>query len=373
MKPVSDRFLTAVRGSHEMRVRVTLVDGFHTGLNPPGERLQVLAGNVQLDAASDVRGTVDVTVLGDWPSRRDGYRIAPYGAEVFVERGVWLGDVAEYAALGYYRVWSVEQDRPDGPLRIEGRDRMSGIVDARLEAPRQFESGTSLAEVFVELVTEVYPTAQIVFDYDADSDTLARSQVAEDDRFAFLRDAAAARGKIMFFDHEGALRVEDPPDPTHPVWDVNYGAGGVLVSMRRRLTRDGVYNAVVAIGEGTDTREPVRAVARDINPRSPTYYYGRFGRVPRFFESSFVTTYAQASRAARSMLAASIGLPYSIDFTAVPCPAVEPYDPIDVKYSDRDHHEVHVIERVTIPLTADEPIAGSTREFGAVTIGVQEG
>lgn len=370
MRPVSADFLNVIRGSHQIAVRVRVLTSFQTGTNPTGTELAVINGDVVLDATADVRGTVDVTVDGtDAFTRQATGLLTPYGNELFVERGVVLGTGGrEYVSQGYYRIYAVEQpDRPDNPIQLEARDRMSGIIDGRLEAPRHFPAGTSVSAVFTSLVQEIYPTATITYDFDATTSTLQTAHIADEDRYTFLRDIAKSRGKIMYWNYRGELRVEDPPDPSATVFEVNAGANGVLVSLSRRLDRDGVYNAVVALGETpSETQLPVRAVARDMNPASPTFWNGSFGKVPRFYSSPFITNATQAASAATKILQRAIGLPYRVNFAAVPNPALEPYDPI--KITHRDGYDNHVIDRLVIPLNVAEPMTATTRELTSALI-----
>ncbi|PRX48688.1 uncharacterized protein DUF5047 [Prauserella shujinwangii] len=371
MRPVSPKFLRVLRGSHRMRARARIVAPGQTGTDPAGVEVPILTGNVVLDATADVRATLDLITLTDWP-RGAGGLVAPYGAEAFVERGLVYGNGdTEWVSQGYFRLYQTEQqDVPRGAIQLAGRDRMSGIADARLLTPLQFATGTSVREVFEYLVQEVYPTASIEFDFDADNATLTRSHIAEEKRYEFLRDLATALGKTMFWDHRGVLQVRDAPDPTRPAWEVNGGEGGVLVQMSRTLTREGVYNAVVATGEAPDTENPVRAVAWDDNPDSPTYWNGPFGKVPRFYSSPFVETVEQAKAAARALLVKSIGLPYNVDLTAIPNPALEPLDPVQVRYDSGTRAETHVLERLTLPLLATEAMTATTREQTLIRIGV---
>ncbi|MFF5992577.1 DUF5047 domain-containing protein [Prauserella flavalba] len=372
MRPVSERFLRSVRGSHQMCARARIVDPGQTGVDPDGVEIPILGGDVQLDASAEIRATLSLnTEPVWWPTGTDG--LAPYGNELFVERGIVYGDGArEWVSQGYFRIETDQQRQaPRGEISISASDRMAGIIDARLLSPIQFGQGTSVRDVFEYLVQEVYPNAQLVFDFDADDTTFAGSHIAEENRYAFLLDVAKSLGKVMFWDHEGKLRVETAPDPTSPVFEVNHGEGGVLVELARTLTRNGVYNAVVATGETPGETDPVRAVAWDDNPASPTYWFGPFGRVPRFYSSPFITTQQQARDAAAAMLGRAIGLPYSVDLTAVPNPALEPLDPVRVTYSDRARAEVHVLETLTVPLLAESAMSAATREQTSITIGVQ--
>jgi len=210
-------------------------------------------------------------------------------------------------------------------------------------------------------VREVYPDATIEYDFSAGGSTFSTDHVAEEDRFAFLRDVAKSRGKIMYWDYRGVLKVVSPPDPTIPVYEINAGRGGTMITLSRSLSRQGVYNGVVARGDQpTDDAQPIALVV-DNNPASPTYWNGRFGKVPRYYYSSFITTTAQATSAATSLLQQAIGLPYSIELNAVPNPALEPYDSIQITAPDAT--DVHVIDSLSTPLTYQGTMIGSTRKL----------
>lgn len=371
MRPVSAAFLAAVRASHDVAVRARVVQAGLSGVNPPGTLIPILSGDVRLDAAADVRSTVDLTTdgTGMWP-RSNTALFAPYGNELFVERGLRVAAAIEWVSLGYHRIESPSQDRPpDGPLRITGSDRMAGIIDARLLAPRQFTAAETYGSVVGDLVREVYPAAHIEWDDTTEARTLGRALIVEEDRHGFLAELVRAIGKIWYWDHRGILLVRDPPDATTAVFDVEAGAGGVLISSTRSLTREGVYNAVVASGEAADTEDPARGVAVDANPASPTYFHGPFGPVPRFFTSPFLLTDGQAVSAAAAILRRELGLPYNVDLTAVPNPALEPWDPVRIRHATTEGAEMHIIQTLTIPLTATAAMTATTREQTRVLVG----
>ena len=83
MYPTSARFRAVVGGSHRALVRVRLLSTIQFGADPAGGlELPVLSGDIRLSSTSDVKGTLDVTVPGDyWTS------VQPYGAEIFAEIG----------------------------------------------------------------------------------------------------------------------------------------------------------------------------------------------------------------------------------------------------------------------------------------------
>lgn len=369
MRPVSARLLSTVRGSHQMNARARVCSTFQTGTNPTGTEIRILGGDVQLDGTADIRSTLDMaTEPALWPAGVDDL-LAPYGNEIFVERGVeYGGGVTEWVSLGYFRIQAPGQaNAPRGQVRVSGRDRMAGLIDGRLTSPRQYLASATYGTVVSALVTDIYPGATIEWDDSTDTQTLGRSVLAEEDRHAFLSDLIRSVGKIWYWDHRGVLVVKDAPDPAEPVFDVDAGAGGVLIALDHELSRDSVYNGVIATGEAADTAPPARAVAVDANPSSPTRWGGKFGKVPRFYSSPFITTSTQALSAATALLKQSIGLPYSVDFTMVPNPGLEPYDPVRIRYDGG--WRTHVLDKLTVPLIAAAAMTGATREQTIIVIG----
>lgn len=385
MRPVSQKFLRAIRGSHRTDSRARVVTDFQSGTQPTGGTFfDEISGNVVSDARilgeKEVRGAVvtsslDLEVNGErlWPNESDDL-LAPYGNEIFVERGIAFGNgIVEWVSLGYFRIDTIDQEEaPDGPIRITGSDRMSGIQDGRFTRPKQFIQGTTLGDIVDELVKEIYPDAIIDWDDNSNLSTLGRSQVFEKDRFDALSNLVTSIGKMMFWDYRGHLVIQDVPDLSVAVYDVNAGENGVLTSLSRDLSRDGVYNGVVAAGEAADTEPPVTAIAVDMGANSPTNWEGRFGKVPRFYSSPFITTEAQAQSAAEAVLRQSLGLPYNVNFGTIPNVALEPLDVVSVRYPKimrfpTMREELHVLRQITYPLDNQEMTA-MTREQKLVTV-----
>lgn len=372
MLPVSPAFLAAVRGSHGVAITATLLDPpGQTGVAPTGRALAVVDGEVTLDGTADIRGSLSLTVADAWPAGRPGAtELAPYGAEVAVSRGIVFGNGrVERVPLGVYRLNGVEQaDAPQGTLALTGQDRMAGLIDAKLIALRQFVGGTTLGAIVHALVTDVLPDAVISWDDATSSATIPYARIVEEnDRWAFLDDLIRAHGKTWYWDYRGALVIADAPDPASVVWEASAGAGGVLVSVGRSRTREGVHNAVVASGNSQDGFAPASAVATDDDPASTTWWDGPFGKVPFLYESENIYTTDQATTAAARLLRQYRGLPYSVDFTQVPNPALVPGDAVRVIYPPvRGLHppmasEVHVLDVVRIPLAAEGTMACATR------------
>jgi hypothetical protein len=378
-------FAAVVSGSHEPLIEALLVTGFQSGFNPTGLPLPIIDGDVQFDAAADVLAECQLLVPGqDEDNDRSTYPrrptdpLAPYGVELFLRRGVDLGDQIIWSPLGYFGLRTVEQDdAPLGPIRLSGQDRMAGLIEARPLAPRELRASRTVQSVFTELVGEVYPTVAIVFDDDSGAETIGRTLVVEESRYEPLRELANSLGKILYWDGEGALRVESAPDSTVPLWELRAGRGGVLITAARRVTRDGISNALIVTGEaGSTGRDPVLAAVADLGPTSPTRWAsiadGGFGFVPRFYSSPFIDRVGLAATAAREMLRRNLGAPHSVDFGSAVNPALRPWHPLRATYRD-GNREIHVVQRLTIPLTVTGVMAGATRETTQVVIGAIPG
>lgn len=350
---------------------------FQSGTTPAGTVIEVIDGDVTANSTNTVRATTQLTTKQAWPTHESDL-LAPYGQEIYLERGLQYGNgQRELVGLGYFRIDTPEQDNaPEGPVTISGQDRMAGIVDARFLAPRQFGATMTRGQLVNVLILEVYPTATIEWDDTGLRDgTIGRTVIEEIDRAKCLTDFVTSLGKIGYWDYRGVYVIKTAPDVTGPVlWTIDAADNGVLVRMSRSLTREGVYNAVVATGEAGDTTPPARGVAVNLDPDSPTYYLGAFGPVPQFFSSPFLTTNSQAAQAARQLLRAKLGVPYSVKASSIVNPAVEPYDVLGVAYPRTSRNrtlttEKHVIDQVKIPLTVTGPMELETREQRVELIG----
>ena len=356
--------------------RARVCSTFQTGTDPDGVEINVEGGDVTSNASAAIRSTLSLTTVGTaWPREADDL-LAPYGNEIYVERGIEFGNgQREWVGLGFYRVETPEQEAvPKGAISISASDRMSGIIDARFLAPRQFPSTATRGDVVEALILEVYPSAVIEWDDAGLRDgLLGRTIIAERDRAQTLRELVTSLGKLGYWRYDGVFVVRSAATITGPPsWTVDGGTNGVLTKMSRGITREGIYNVVVATGEAEDPNPPPYAFVADLNPASPTYYHGPFGPVPRFYASSFITTTEQARGAAETLLRQSLGLPYQVNLQAIANAGLEPDDVIKVRYPDgflSHGTEVHVADTVTIPLDVATPITAKCRKQYGELIG----
>jgi hypothetical protein len=361
VRSVSAAFETAILTSHTLAVSAEVIaaDGTETSL-------PIVEGTVTLDQRAAVRGRCDLMLADDgtlgFIPDDGGDLLAPYGNEVRVSRGITFPDgTTELVSLGVFRIQeALVDDGPEGlTVRIAGLDRAQRFVDARFEEPYQVAAGTNYATAIESVLTDAWPDVPTSFQ--ATSLTTPTLVVQEgDDRWAFAQAMARSLGMALYFDGDGTA-VLTPDVLSSPVIELAEGAGGVLLLASRQWTREGTFNRVIATGENTGETAPARGVATDDNPLSPTYYFGPFGKVPNFYPSPFITTDAQAEAAAQSILDREIGTTESVGFGALVLPHLEPGDTATITRERSGIDEDHVIDSLTIPLSASEGMSGQTR------------
>lgn len=362
MRPVTTAFLSAVGSSHAMASRATVVAPGQNGVTPSGTEIGIQACSVTFDSTRDVLGTASLTTNTAWPASLTDL-LAPFGNEVYLERGVvYGGGTTEWVGLGYYRINKPTQSIvPAGAIVLDLSDRMQGIIDARIPIIRSYPAGSVVSAVIKDLVLDCYPWATFAYDASLDTATLNAVQTTTDDRYGFLNDLITSYGMIWYWDYRGVLVVKVPPNPNTPVTTVKSGDGGVLVSVSRSLARDGVYSGCVASGQQATDNAPPTALVIDNNPASPTYWYGPFGKIPQFFVSSFLVDDNQCRGAAISIMQKQAGVPFEVDFSQVPNPALECWDPVTISYPGSA--DVHVVKSMTIGLGAKDPMTVQTRQL----------
>ncbi len=361
MRAATAAFADAIATSHQLASQATLLEG-----GEPTATIPIISGNVTLDQRAAVRGRCDITLVDDGTlglvPTSPASALAPYGNEVRLERGVTYPDgTAELISVGIYRLEDVDvDDGPDGlTVRITGLDRAARVIDARFEEPYNVSAGENYATAIEDVISVA---AAFTTNFAPTTHTTPALVAQEgDDRWAFAQRMAASIAMRLYFDGDGTLTLA-PDVLAGPVATLAEGDGGVLLGASRNWKREGAFNRVIATGENTSNdTAPVRGVATDDNPLSPTYYYGPFGKVPRFYSSPLLTTDSQAASAAQAMLDRELGTTESVSFGSLVLPHLEPGDTVRVTRERSGIDEDHVIDSLSIPLTAEGVMSGQTR------------
>lgn len=373
MYAVSDEFLATIRGPHRLAVKIEVSD------SPDGPWSLITGavsnGSVSIDRTSDTRRTLSLSVAGFTNPLGPTDELDPYGTFIRASRGIYLSDgEPEYVPLGIFRVYSVVVDKDS--VEVTGYSQEIDIKDSRFYTPWEvIESASppSLSATLEDIIVDAVPTATVSFDASLSNPNIQRA-IFEKDRMEAVKQLVSAAGGELSCDQDGAFVIRPPADVTDaPVWTVDAGRYGVLIEYSKTFTRQGVYNAVVvsngdiggAVVAGTTTPTPIRVVVIDNDVTSPTYWSGPFGKVPRFYTSTFIASTAQALSAGRAILLREKGLKASIDFGFVANPALDVDDVVTVVYPDGSS-EPQLIDRLSIGLTPEGGMSGSTRGIQTV-------
>ena len=361
MRTVSAAFQTAIIASHRLATSATILDtaGNETIVG-------IIDGTVTLDQTAAVRGRCDITVVDDGTlglvPDSPASLLAPYGNEIRLERGIQYPDgTTELVSLGVFGIQDSEVTDNGGSLqiRVSALDRAQRLIDAKFEEPYNIAAGTNFATAILTALQAVWP--DVPHDLTATALTTPAVIAQEgDDRWQFAQDMATAISMNLYFDGDGTLRLV-PNVLGAPVAALTEGEGGVLLEASRRWTRENTFNRVIATGENTGEGAPVRGVATDDNPLSPTYYFGPFGKAPRFYNSSLITTNDQAAAAALGLLISELGTTEQVDFGSLVLPHLEPGDTVRITRERSGIDEDHVLDSLTIPMGAEGSMSGQTR------------
>lgn len=328
------------------RVRVIDFDGVAILSTDPADNvpmLTVTAGNVSHDDTTDIKGTANVTLVLDAAHES----LVPTGAgdplspisEVEVE--VWLGarnpetGEPDLDLQGTYEITEIEIDEDGGTLTVQMslEDKHRKIERARFFRPRQIAQKNSYETALKNLLVSVIPESKINITPTMHI-TPRLSWDIEDDRLAAINEMVVSIGYIMRFDGPGDAQIHPDTDPDDdPIWSFTQGIGTDIESivgaakatkLKRTLSDRETYNGVIALGEPMGDNKPrIRAEAWDTNPNSLTYFdptkpdESRYGPVPFFYSSPYITTQNQGLSAAKAMLPKKAGVVERVEVTTL--------------------------------------------------------
>lgn len=356
----------AVVGSHRTTSRVVVRDP-STG---DEVELYVQSGSVTVDRTRDIRRTVSATLTdptGELTPAAADDLLSPFGNELHVHRGVRLVDgTDDTVALGVFRLTDFAvSDGPDGlTIRLSGSDRSVAVQRAKWETTYVIASGTATEDAIADLLTDRYPDVTVNLPTMGATTPRVVLDGSDGDPWRDATDLARAAGWELYFDGAGEAVASLPATPDNdPVVVYEDGSEAVLLDLERQVsTASSVYNGVIATAESTDLPAPLRSVAWDDDPGSPTYYLGKFGKVPRLWSTPLATTQGQLDAAAQSMLDGLLGANEDVAFRQIVNPALDVNQVVEVTRPRSALDGVRVVlDVLEIPLAAADPMSASGR------------
>jgi hypothetical protein len=356
---ISPLLLEAVRYSQTLSLRVDI----HQGRTMTTPRAPVVGGTVVADRGNKDRLSADVTMaLNDWEQDIVNTR----NCQLHISLGLETLGMQDRLSLGWFRVDEVDRAMP-GEVSISTSGREAYVYDARLLRPRTPSYGQSTVNEIITLIREVVPSAKIRVRNTRDQ-LIEVTTPWDRDRWGAIEALAKTIDAEVFCDHSGEFVIADVPSIATgvPVYRINEGDLGVMISRTESDTREQVYNAVSVTGTSSDPNvPPLWGWAYDDDPASPTYYFadpleGGFGQVPRFYTSGWFTADWQCVRTAKKFLIDALAENRKLSFATVPLPFLEVNDLVDVDMLDGTR-EIHLIDRISFPLNGDGGMQCDTR------------
>ncbi|MGC4769197.1 DUF5047 domain-containing protein [Micromonospora sp. DT44] len=320
---------------------------------------QLLADDIPVDSAREesdrslrVAERVTLTVPRrdrgmSWSPTTDDHPLAARGQRLRVQLGIGVGNGdTEWLQRGWFVIEESEADGDDVSVTAVGL--MSLVDEARLVSPYQ-PTGTLLST----LRGLVEPALTVVVDPGLTDRAVPTGVNYDEDRLDAVLELLDAWGAEAWVTEDGYLYVADATPSTVPALSLTSLAGGTIIEATGSSSRKDAWNVVVARGTAADGSQ-VQGVAYDFT--GPAAVGGPFNPlpVPYFYSSPLVTTVAQATKAAQTVLARkkrSTSKEFSVDM--VPHPGMQAGDTISVT-TDEYTGLLCSVEALTLPYTAGD-------------------
>lgn len=326
--PVSDTVKRAFLGSHEMELRVKVLRGTQDlGFIP------VVDANVS--ATYSTQGGRDASIVVSQHILDQGL-LNPNSDQVVIYTGI--PNVA-MVPLFTGRVDEVSRSS-DGQAEIQLLSRAAEAIRAEFEVPwAAGPAGTYTTAEMTRILQSIDSTWGVDIS-DANNSTIPANLVWETDPGQALDQLAQGASLIWQPDRVGSFRIFVNPwtigsilGDTSVVTLVD-GEDGVLVEVEENTSRIGVYNSVTVVTERVNNTPPVRVTARDMNPASPTYWGGLFGKQNLVVKNQTPVSDFESENLARRLLRQSLALQRSFRITLPDMPLLDPGDIFTLWYDN---------------------------------------
>ena len=373
----SARYLAALTSSHQIAtlaeiwagevLQATLLIEEQTSVTV--DRNQIIRRSCSAVLTDPYAGTAQAIV----PTTAQGF-MTPYGNELVLYRGITYSDATqELIQLGVFGLDDVDIDDQanDLVITLTAGDRgvacqHAGFTDVYTIAPgtnvgtaiqtliSSLNTGLTINFAFAE-TTAVTPTTPIVFN-------------PGDDPWAGACKMASDTGYELFFDPTGVCTFLPVPNPLTAAVSMTYieGVGNTAVHLTRHISRTNAPNYIIRDGQGSGIAVPVRGVAQDSNPTSPTYTGGAYGFQVDYQSSSLYVDQPTAQAAADADLLLALGTIESIDVQSVPKPDTDVDDVVEVTRARSGlTAELYVVDSFTIGFGTAGVLDFTARQIGS--------
>ena len=330
-----------------------------------------LSGSVVYDFDDMTRRSLDVQLIDteqrtftQMESLTDPFVavLKPYRGIQFDQAGL---DV-EWVPLGTFFTDNLEIGESTGGAvvwQLAALDESSRAMTP-FESPRFVPVGTPIQQAVPSIIAAVWPKMQ--FALAASKFTTPNLLLTEDaNPWDEAMRLAQASGNDLYLRRDGVCAMGArpytiSPNPVDPILEFVEGQTATFFDPKRRVnTRP--PNVIVVVG--TNSQAPgVRAEAADMDPYSPTYSQGPYGRVVEVVRSELVVSLDQARAYASLLLSLRLGPQDEATFSCVPNPAIDEADTVTITRARLGmNRERRLVSHLEIPLDVKTPMAVTGR------------
>jgi hypothetical protein len=372
------RYRDALARPHTAYNRVDVLSRSGTVLysGQMGEGLPFIEGSVRATLTSRVARVLTLTVDRSWfPLLPNGDvdpdgLLSPFGNRIAAYRGIRYGDgsIVQFPVF-FGRIEQVAMGR-SGQVTVTANDLAADVVDAIFETPQSSVPSNTINTEFRRLILGALPDATFGT---SDLTSVKIPPIAwQSDRAQALDDMSATVAMLWYPLADGSF-VQRLTPWTNPgqtaqltLVDGTDGGLGMVADWLITVSRTGVYNSVVFASERQDGSSPQHAIVRDLDPTSPTYYLGNFGKKPLLIQNQAALTQSQCKQAATSQLKSATAITQTWDpVSIVPDPSIELGDLVQMRADDAA--SLQVISGFTLPLRETGDMSLSLRAYAPVT------
>lgn len=378
--PVTDAFKAALAKSHTPTLKVEILEGgtVIASTEPLSlvEDLSVLSGSVSDDRKAQVGRRSAEWVVVD---RTGG--LSPLDSATAVhplrDRDVrlWRGIGAELVPLATVQLTSLvgTEESRGITYSLSGVDRSTAIANADWRVEHEIAEGTTPYAATVAILAQVDPSHTYTVASAATTKTLDAMTFlpGEDpDPWTAIVKIWESAAMEVYFDQMGVLKAQPFVDSgTAPVaWSYLLDDNSLrLDPLGVDVDRETLRNGVVVRGTAPWLLYGVQAEAWDTDPTSPTYYdpanplASAVGPHPEYIDDSLVGDETEAQALATARLPELLGVLENVSFNAIPNPALEAGDVIEIAANIFSTTNRFVLDQLTTPLTYEGVQTGVTR------------
>lgn len=346
--------------THQIASRATLLDSDFKEI-PDGDFFTagaddfqdfIIDGNVDVDRDRGTRRTGSVTIINK-AGKFTPDNAVDYNGKFYINRNIRLyrgvviaGGTALYAPIGTFMVDSIDTivEKNMSVVNLTLSDHWKKFTKSLVTATKVYAAGTHINTIIKDMAAKAgadYPLAPVLDPLTGPERVTANTTLATkwtlergDSRGEKLKELATKYGIDIYFNTEGRLVTNDRKDPkdSQEVWHFystqNSVEGGMLITVRKTLTDDNLFNHVFAIGLGNETA-PVVYEIKDESASSVTSI-DRIGDRVRIIESQNTSSLSSITASAKRLWASRANLFEEIVLETICQPALEADDAIRI-------------------------------------------